>query len=66
MRASPLRHASVEHMGRLFAFVGTTAGGYVGWWAGTPVGIMTSFMLCVLGTAAGLYAGRRIARHYGG
>ena len=53
-------------MGRLFGFIGMTIGGYVGWWAGAPVGVMTAFMLSMVGTGAGLYAGRRIAQHYGG
>jgi len=53
-------------MGRLFGFIGMTIGGYVGWWAGAPVGMMTAFMLSMVGTGIGLYAGRRVARHYEG
>jgi len=53
-------------MGKLLGFVGATLGGYVGWWLGAPVGTMTAFMVSIVGTGAGMYAGRRVARHYDG
>jgi hypothetical protein len=28
------------------------------------VGIMTSFMLSMVGTGVGIYAGRRVGKHY--
>ena len=49
-------------MTKLLAFIGSTIGGYVGWALGAPVGVMTAFMLSVVGTGAGIYAGRRFAQ----
>ncbi|HXJ32723.1 MAG TPA: hypothetical protein VMS22_01675 [Candidatus Eisenbacteria bacterium] len=48
-------------MGRLFAGIGATAGGWVGWIIGAKVGFMTAYMVSILGTAAGVYYGRRFA-----
>ena len=49
-------------MAKLLAFLGSSLGGYVGWAAGAPVGLTTAFMLSAVGTGAGVYAGRRVAR----
>lgn len=49
-------------MGKLMAFVGATAGGYVGWALGALVGTFSAFVVSILGTAVGVYYGRRIAR----
>ena len=51
-------------MSKLLALVGATLGGAVGWWLGARVGVMTAFTLSVIGTAAGVYVGRRIAATY--
>jgi hypothetical protein len=51
-------------MVKLLGFVGATVGSYLGWWAGSGVGIMTSFMLSMVGTGVGIYAGRRVGKHY--
>jgi len=48
-------------MNAFFAFLGATIGGWIGWAAGEHVGIMTAYMLSVVGTAVGVYAGRRFA-----
>jgi hypothetical protein len=48
-------------MQKLLGFVGASVIGSVGWWAGARVGVMTGFFLSMVGTGAGLYAGRRIA-----
>ena len=53
-------------MNKWLAFTGATIGGYVGWWLGASVGTMSAFLVSMVGTAAGVYAGRRIARHYTG
>ena len=42
-------------------FLGMSIGGWIGWWAGEHVGLMTAFMLSMVGTGAGLYFGRRFA-----
>ena len=51
-------------MTKLLAFVGATIGGYAGWWIGSGVGIMTAFMVSMVGTGVGIYAGRKIGKHY--
>lgn len=50
---------------RFLGFLGATAGGALGWWAGAPVGFMTAFMLSTVGTGVGMYAGRKCADYYG-
>jgi uncharacterized membrane protein YeaQ/YmgE (transglycosylase-associated protein family) len=49
---------------KLFGFIGATVGGYLGWAVGAPVGIMTAFMVSMVGTGAGLYVGRKVASYY--
>ena len=53
-------------MNKWLAFLGATIGGYAGWGLGATVGTMTAFLVSIVGTAAGVYAGRRIARNYTG
>ena len=49
-------------MKRILDVVGMTVGGYLGWFAGAPVSIFTAFLLSIVGTGAGLYVTRRLAR----
>ena len=51
-------------MSKLLAFVGAVGGGYAGWALGALAGTFTAFAASVVGTAAGVYWGRRIGRHY--
>ena len=51
-------------MGGLCAFVGATVGSGVGWWLGTPGGLMWEYLLSVVGTAVGVWLGRRFAARY--
>jgi uncharacterized protein YcfJ len=51
-------------MSKWLALIGATVGGAVGWWMGSPFGLLGSFVLGILGTAVGTYAGRRVARDY--
>ncbi len=52
-------------MSKVLAFVGATIGGWFGWWlGGVLVGMTTAFVLGIVGTAGGVYVGRRIARQY--
>ncbi len=44
--------------------VAATLGSALGWWIGSFVGLMTAFILSVVGTAAGVYFGGRLAREY--
>ena len=53
-----------ESMGKVFAFIGATIGGYAGWALGATVGFTTAFIISMVGTAIGVYYGRRIARSY--
>ena len=46
---------------RLFAIIGSTIGGWLGWTIGARVGFMTAYTLGIVGTAAGVYYGRRFA-----
>ena len=50
---------------KLYSFIGATIGSYAGWALGSTVGIMTAFMVSMVGTGLGIYAGRRVARYYG-
>ena len=49
---------------KLAMFVGASIGGTLGWWLGAFVGMMTAFLLSVVGTAAGVYFARRWAWNY--
>lgn len=51
-------------MGKLLAFLGMTVGGWVGWALGQRFGLFAAFILGIVGTGVGLYAGRRIASDY--
>lgn len=48
------------NMPKLLGFVGSFIGGSIGWWLGAFAGIMTAFMLSMIGTGAGIYMGRRL------
>ena len=47
-------------MQKLFTMIGMTVGGYVGWAIGAPAGMFAAFTVSMIGTAAGLYAARRL------
>ena len=51
-------------MRKLFTLVGGTLGSYAGWALGATVGTMTAFMVSMVGTGVGIYAGLRLARRY--
>ena len=46
-------------MNKLLGFIGATVGGSVGWWLGERAGMMTAFIVSIIGTGAGMYAARR-------
>jgi hypothetical protein len=46
---------------KLMGFLGATIGGYAGWALGAPFGVMTAFMVSMIGTGLGIYVGRRVA-----
>ncbi|HYR99000.1 MAG TPA: hypothetical protein VEO58_08285 [Gemmatimonadales bacterium] len=48
-------------MSKILTFLGASVGGAVGWWLGAPIGMMTAFVVSMLGTGVGMYAGHWIA-----
>lgn len=51
-------------MTRLLGFIGLTLGGWIGWSVGARLSLGAAILLSIVGTGAGLYAGRRIARDH--
>lgn len=51
-------------MEKLLILITTTVLGTIGWWLGEFVGMFTAFMLSIVGTAVGVYLGRKIAQEY--
>ena len=48
-------------MGGFFAFVGGSVGGWIGWGVGAHIGLLTAYVLSVVGSALGVFGGRRAA-----
>jgi hypothetical protein len=53
-------------MTKWLTWAGASIGGGVGWWGPSRLGIFAAFMGCIVGTAVGIYLGRRLALHWGG
>ena len=53
-------------MNKLCIFIGTTIGGYLGWWLGVTLGwdFFTNFMLSGVGSLAGVYVSTKLARKF--
>ena len=51
---------------KLLAWTGASVGGAVGWWAVSRFGTFAAFLGSIVGTALGLYLGRRLALYWGG
>jgi len=51
-------------MERLFMMLVSTVGSAVGWWLGAHAGLMTAFVLSIVGMALGVWAGRELARRW--
>jgi uncharacterized membrane protein YjjB (DUF3815 family) len=51
-------------MTKILIFFASTAGGYAGWWVGSFGGTAAAFIVSMIGTAAGVYYGRRFAMEY--
>jgi hypothetical protein len=51
---------------KLAIFVGTTIGGYLGWWAGEAVGFGFggAFLISGVGSMVGVYAGWKVGRKF--
>ena len=50
-------------MKKLIILLATTLGSSVGWWLGSSYGIMTSFILSMIGFGFGMYYGARYAKN---
>jgi hypothetical protein len=48
----------------MIGLLASSVGGGIGWWLGARVGFMTAFIVGMIGTGVGLYAGRRFADTY--
>jgi len=51
-------------MCKLCIFIGLTVLGWVGWWLGAKVGIMTAFLASSFGSMVGVYLGWRVYRDF--
>lgn len=51
-------------MRKLLVLIGTTIGSGIGWWLGDKFGLMTAFMLSIVGTGVGMYYGIKMAKEY--
>ncbi len=53
-------------MTRLLMFVGMTVGGYLGWWAGSAIGLglMGTFLVSLLGSLLGIYSAWKVLTNY--
>ncbi len=51
-------------MKKLILFIFITLGGYLGWWLGEYIGIMTAYFLSVVGSLAGVFVGCAVNRRY--
>ena len=51
-------------MNWLIIVVGTAMGGGIGWWLGAHIGVMTAYIMSIVGTAASYYYCRRFIREH--
>ena len=51
-------------MTKIIVMITSTVGSGIGWWLGDSFGIMTAFMLSIVGLAVGIYGGKRLAQHW--
>jgi hypothetical protein len=49
---------------KICILVAVTLFGWIGWWLGAHVGLLTAYFLSVVGSTAGVYVGWRIHRDY--
>ncbi len=51
-------------MCKLCILIGMTILGWIGWWLGAKIGLMTAFLVSGLGSMIGVYLGWRIYRDF--
>jgi hypothetical protein len=49
---------------KLFAFIGATVGGWLGWYAGSLVSATLAFLVGMVATGVGMYIGIRLAQRW--
>jgi hypothetical protein len=49
---------------KVCVMIGSTIGGSLGWSAGSGIGFMTAFMISMVCTGIGMYAGFKVAERY--
>jgi hypothetical protein len=52
-------------MRKILVLVVSTIGSALGWWLGAKIGIMTAFMLSMVGLGVGVWGGTRLAARWG-
>ncbi len=52
-------------MKRMVMLIAVSCGGSIGWYCGSGWGIMSAYFASVLGSAIGLYLGRKLQRNLG-
>ena len=52
-------------MRKLLIFVGAMVGSTIGWYLGAAIDTMTAFIVSTIASGAGMYAGAKVAQHYG-
>ncbi len=52
-------------MKKLLVMLFSTAGSAIGWWIGARVGIMTAFIVSMVGLGVGMWWGAQMARRAG-
>lgn len=50
---------------KIMILLGSTIGSSIGWWIGSFDGTMMAFFVSTIGTGFGIWAGRRLAIHFG-
>ncbi|MCI0331238.1 MAG: hypothetical protein L0196_09930 [candidate division Zixibacteria bacterium] len=48
----------------LFGSLGAFIVGWLGWWLGAKVNLVTAFIVSMVGTGVGLYLGRKLFQDY--
>lgn len=51
-------------MKKLMVMVVSTVGSAAGWWLGARVGIMTAFMVSMVGLGVGIWGGAELAKRF--
>jgi len=53
-----------SNMKKIVLFISITIFGWIGWWLGAHIGIMTAYLISFVGSLLGGYVGVRINQNY--